>query len=59
MQFHAKSVKNDLKTMDFLKHNFYFETEGVQNFAQTSSLNLKTLANDITQVGDGNMKQQE
>jgi hypothetical protein len=56
MQFHAKSVKNDLKTMDFLKHNFYFETEGVQNFVQTSSLNLKTLANDITQVGDGSMK---
>ena len=28
-QFCAKSVKNDLKPMDFLKRNFYFETEGV------------------------------
>ena len=27
--FHAKSAKNDLKPKDFLKHNFYFETEGV------------------------------
>ena len=29
MHFHAKSAKNDLKTTDFLKRNFYFETEGV------------------------------
>ena len=29
VQFHAKSAKNDLKPTDFLKHNFYFETEGV------------------------------
>jgi hypothetical protein len=28
-QFCAKSTKNDLKPMDFLKRNFYFETEGV------------------------------
>jgi hypothetical protein len=28
-QFCAKNVKNDLKPMDFLKRNFYFETEGV------------------------------
>ena len=27
-QFHAKSAKNDLKPTDFIKHNFYFETEG-------------------------------
>jgi hypothetical protein len=26
---HVKSVKNDLKPMDSLKCNFYFETEGV------------------------------
>ena len=31
MQFRAKSAKNDLKPTDFLKHNFYFETEGVCN----------------------------
>ena len=29
MQFRAKSAKNDLKPTDFLKRNFYFETEGV------------------------------
>ena len=29
MQFHAKSAKNDLKPTDFIKRNFYFETEGV------------------------------
>jgi hypothetical protein len=29
MQFRAKSAKNDLKPMNFLKRNFYFETEGV------------------------------
>ena len=28
-QFHAKSVKNDLKPMDFLKRNFYFKTDGI------------------------------
>jgi hypothetical protein len=28
-QFRAKSAKNDLKPPDFLKRNFYFETEGV------------------------------
>lgn len=28
-QFCAKSAKNDLKPTDFLKRNFYFETEGV------------------------------
>ena len=28
-QFYAKSAKNDLKPRDFLKRNFYFETEGV------------------------------
>ena len=28
-QFHAKIAKNDLKPMDFLQRNFYFETEGV------------------------------
>jgi len=30
MQFSAKSAKYDLKPMDFLKCNFYFETEGVR-----------------------------
>jgi hypothetical protein len=29
MQFHAKSVKSDLKPTNILKRNFYFETEGV------------------------------
>ena len=29
MQFHAKSAKNDLKPVDFLKRNFYHEMEGV------------------------------
>ena len=29
MQFRAKSAKNDLKPTYFLKHSFYFETEGV------------------------------
>jgi hypothetical protein len=29
MQFRAKSAKTDLKPTDFLKSNFYFETEGV------------------------------
>jgi hypothetical protein len=28
-QFCAKSAKNDLKPTNFLKRNFYFETEGV------------------------------
>ena len=28
-QFRAKNAKNDLKPTDFLKCNFYFETEGV------------------------------
>jgi hypothetical protein len=28
-QFHAKSAENDLKPTDFLRRNFYFETEGV------------------------------
>ena len=28
-QFRAKSAKNDLKPTDFLRLNFYFETEGV------------------------------
>ena len=28
-QFHAKSVKNDLKPTNFLERNFYSETEGV------------------------------
>jgi hypothetical protein len=28
-QFCAKSAKDDLKPMDFLKRNFYFETEEV------------------------------
>ena len=28
-KFRAKSAKNDLKPMAFLKSNFYFETEGV------------------------------
>ena len=37
MQFRAKSVKNDLKPMDFLKCNFYFETEGVTNSAKSSN----------------------
>jgi hypothetical protein len=27
--FRAKNAKNDLKPTDFLKPNFYFETEGV------------------------------
>ena len=31
MQLCAKSVKNDLKPMVFLKHNFYFEMEGVHD----------------------------
>ena len=25
----AKSANNDLKHVDFLKHNFYFKTEGI------------------------------
>jgi hypothetical protein len=29
MQFRARSAKSDLKPTDFLKRNFYFETEGV------------------------------
>jgi hypothetical protein len=29
MQFPTKSAKNELKPMDFLQRNFYFETEGV------------------------------
>ena len=29
MQFCAKSAKNDLHPTDFLKRNFYSETEGV------------------------------
>jgi hypothetical protein len=28
-QFRAKNAKNDLKPMNCLKRNFYFETEGV------------------------------
>ena len=28
-QIRAKSAKNDLKPTGFLKHNFYFEREGV------------------------------
>jgi hypothetical protein len=28
-QFCAKSAKNDLKPTNFVKHNFYFEMEGV------------------------------
>ena len=32
MHFRAKSAKNDLKPMDFLKRNFYFETDGVVAF---------------------------
>jgi hypothetical protein len=32
MQFHAKSAQNDLKATDFLKCNFYFETNGVIDF---------------------------
>jgi hypothetical protein len=28
-QFCAKSAKNDLKPTDFLKRNFYFETESI------------------------------
>jgi hypothetical protein len=28
-QFHAKSAENDLKPINFLRQNFYFETEGV------------------------------
>jgi hypothetical protein len=27
--FRANSAKNDLKPTDFLKRNFYFETDGV------------------------------
>ena len=29
MQFRAKNAKNDLQPIDILKHNFYFEMEGV------------------------------
>ena len=29
LQSRPKSVKNDPKPTDFLKHNFYFETKGV------------------------------
>jgi hypothetical protein len=37
-RFRAKSVKNDLKPTDFLKRNFYFETEGIfVNFLKPSS----------------------
>jgi hypothetical protein len=30
-QFCAESAKNDHKSMDFLKRNFYFKMEGVAN----------------------------
>ena len=29
MHVRAKSAKNDLKPMDFVKHNVHFKTEGV------------------------------
>ena len=32
-QFRVKSAQNDLKPTDFLKRNFYFETEGVAHSA--------------------------
>ena len=43
MQFHAKSAKNDLKPTDFLKHNFYFEMEGVGDFLTSGNFNRSFL----------------
>ena len=40
-QFCAKSAKNDLKPIDFLKGNFYFETEGVP-YSSDCSVHVKT-----------------
>jgi hypothetical protein len=37
--FHVKSAKNDLKPTDFLKRNFYFETEGVTLIKFTPKIN--------------------
>ena len=39
-QFCAKSVKNVLKPMGFLKRDFYFETEGVYIYTHTHALSL-------------------
>jgi hypothetical protein len=41
MQFRAKSAKNDIKPMDFLKCNFYFETEGVPNYCKVFQRNRR------------------
>jgi hypothetical protein len=34
-QFRAKSAENDLKPTNFLKCNFYFETEGVRHYTNS------------------------
>ena len=45
-QFCIESAKNDLKPMDFLKHNLYFETEGVCRFFDNLEKNyMNALAN--------------
>jgi hypothetical protein len=53
-QFHAKSAKNNLKPMDFLKHNFYLKRreymlilEGPQNI---STIYMITCTNPCTSL---------
>jgi hypothetical protein len=50
-QFHAKSAKNDLRTTNFLKRNFCFETDGV--------LNLKNFIQDLQVHGSQHFIQHE
>ena len=42
-QFRAKSEKNDFKLTDFLKRNFYFETEGVLKRALSHESNAHVI----------------
>jgi hypothetical protein len=42
-QFHAKSAKYDLKPTDFLKRNFYFETEGVCSMKSPPPMTVRSL----------------
>ena len=37
-QFHVESVKNNLKPADFLKRDFYFETEGVDDSGRCTKI---------------------
>ena len=46
-QFHAKSAKIYLKPTDFLKCNFYFETEGVLFINISNFLELKFFQFDV------------